>query len=127
VEYEFEYPDGPFQVILRTWGPASVQVFTELNGLLQSDTRITDGTNMLFDHSQLDMSGMTTDQIRTIASNTGGDYQGRGGRIAIVMPQPSSFGLGRMWQSMTGDQISARARVVDSVDEAYRWLETDPA
>jgi hypothetical protein len=127
VEYELEYVDGPFEVILRTRGPASVKVFTELNGLLQSDPRISDGTNMLFDHSQLDMSGMSTDQIRTIAANTGGEYQGRGGRIAIVMPQPSAFGLGRMWQSMTGEQISARTRVVDSVEAAYRWLESDAA
>ncbi len=124
MEYELDVVDGPFQVILRTSGVASVRVFTELNDLLRTDPRITDGMNMLLDHSQLDLSGVTTEQIRAIASNTDGDYQGRGGRVAIVMPQPSAFGLGRMWQSLTSEEIASRARVVNSVEAAYSWLET---
>lgn len=127
MDYELDVVEGPFQVILRTSGVASVKVFTRLNHVLRSDPRISDGMNMLLDHSRLDMSQVTTEQIRSIAANTSGDYQGRGGLVAIVMPQPASFGLGRMWQSFTGEEISARTRVVDSVEAAYRWLQAEVA
>ena len=123
MEYELEYPDGPFDLVLTTSGVASVDVFTELNEAIRSDARIVDGANMLFDHSRLDMSGLSAEQIRAIADNTGGEYQGRGGRIAIVVPAPVAFGLARMWQAMTGEQISARSCVVDSVEAAYAWIE----
>jgi hypothetical protein len=125
MEYELQVVDGPFQVILTTSGPASVKVFTELLEVLRTDPRITDGMTMLFDHSRLDMSQMTSEQIRSIAANTGGDYEGRAGRVAIVFPEPASFGLGRMWQSMTGEKVSSRARVVTSVEAAYLWIESE--
>jgi hypothetical protein len=130
MDYELDVVEGPFQVILRTSGVASVKVFTKLNDVLQSDPRISDGMNMLLDHTDLDLSQITTEQIRAIADNTNGKYQGRGGHVAIVMSQPAAFGLGRMWQSMTGEALSSRTRVVHSVEAAYRWLETealDPA
>jgi hypothetical protein len=126
MEYELQVGDGPFQVILTTAGAASVKVFTQPSELLRTDPRIADGMNMLFDHSRLDLSEVTTEQVRTIAGNTGGEYQGRGGRIAIVLPEPASFGLGRMWQSLTGEDISARTRVVTSVETSYEWLESEP-
>jgi len=123
MEYVLEVGGGPFQVILTTSGVASVAGFTDLNRRLQTDPEIEDGMNMLFDHTALDMSGLSTEQIRAIADNTSGEYQGRGGRIAIVVPAPVAFGLARMWQAMTGEQISARACVVDSVEAAYAWIE----
>lgn len=124
MDYDLQVVDGPFQLILTTSGVASVKVFSELNELLKTDPRIVDGMNMLIDHSRLDMSKVTTEQIRSIAANTRGEYQGRSGRLAIVLPQPAAFGLGRMWQSLTGEDISARTRVVSSVDAAYAWIES---
>jgi len=124
MEYELEHSDGPFAVIVTTSGVASVPVFTELNELIRNDETIVDGVSMLFDHSRLDMSRLTVDEIRAIADNTGGEYQGRGGRIAIVVPAPVAFGLTRMWQAMTGEQISARACVVESVEAAYAWIDS---
>jgi hypothetical protein len=129
VEWRIEFVEGPFEVIVTTSGEATGDAFDEMRTAIFKDPRYTPGSSMLIDHTQLDMSGLSSDDIRRIADSDKGRYDAdRPDRlVAIVVQQKAWYGLARMWQAHYGDgDGAAHTRVVTSREDAYEWAEGGP-
>jgi hypothetical protein len=130
VQWTIEFADGPFEVIVTTSGAATPEAFQALRDEIFSDPRYTPGSSMLIDHTQLDMSGLSSDEIRRVAQSDKHRYdETRPARdVAVVVAQPAWYGLMRMWQTHYGEgEGAARTRVVTSREEAYEWVENRTA
>jgi hypothetical protein len=70
-------------------------------------------------------SFQSSEEIRRIAESDRHRYdESRPERdVAIVVAEPASYGLMRMWQTHYGEGSgAARTRVVTSRQEAYEWV-----
>ena len=125
--YDVDFDDtGPFDVVVRASGAFNLNEFMDGRERILGDPRFRPGMNVLVDHSLLDLSSASTEDVRTAAATAGRRYAGSEGpaRIAIVAPQPVAFGLGRMWQALTADELADNSVVVGTVEEANAWLES---
>ena len=123
MDYRYEFVDGPFQVIVTTAGKADGDAIAEGRHRVWTDPRFRPEMNILVDHTLLDMSDRTADDLRMSAASASRDPAEAGtGYIALVCPSPLQFGLARMYHAFATGPLGERLVVVDSVDEAYRWL-----
>jgi hypothetical protein len=101
MEYRIEFGGDPQDVTLTTSGEADLHTFRKMNDELTSDSRFRPGMKILVDHSELDVSPLTSDEIRGIADSVSqaGDMFGEAS-IAIVAPQTSTFGVARQSASL---------------------------
>jgi anti-anti-sigma regulatory factor len=122
--YDIDFDDtGAFDLVVRASGVFDLNEFLEGRERVLNDPRFRSGMNVLVDHSQLDLSSATIDDVRAAASSAARRYATSGpGRIAIVAPTSVAFGLGRMWQSLTTDELAENSVVVETVAKAEAWL-----
>ena len=81
------------------------------------------GTDVLFDHRQLDFGDSGIEQMRAAESNHAAYDQRIGaGRAALLMGGMASFGLGRQFTLLAEDAVSARMRVFTDEQAAVQWL-----
>ena len=122
--YDVDFDDtGGFDVIVTASGVFDLKEFLEGRERVLNDPRFRSGMNVLVDHSQLDLSTASIHDVRAAASSAAQRYATSGpGRIAIVAPHSVAFGLGRMWQSMTAEELAGNSVVVGTVAEAEAWL-----
>jgi len=124
MDYRYEFVDGPFQVIVTTSGDADTDAIVAGRRRLLADPRFRPEMNILVDHSRLDVSAATAEEIRDAAATASGERPGTTtGLLAIVSPSPLQFGLMRMYQAFASEDLESRLAVVRSVEAAYRWLE----
>jgi hypothetical protein len=122
--YDIDFDDtGAFDLVVRASGVFDLNEFLEGRERVLNDPRFRSGMNVLVDHSQLDLSSATIDDVRAAASSAARRYATSGpGRIAIVAPTSVAFGLGRMWQSLSTDELAENSVVVETVAKAEAWL-----
>ena len=122
--YDIDFDDtGGFDLVVRASGLFDLKEFLEGRERVLNDPRFRSGMNVLVDHSQLDLSSASVDDVREAASSAARRYATSGpGRIAIVAPTSVAFGLGRMWQSLTTDELAENSVVVETVAAAEAWL-----
>jgi len=122
--YDIDFEDtGGFDVVVKATGVFSLKEFLEGRERVLNDPRFRSGMNVPVDHSQLDLSTASIDEVRAAASSAARRYATSGpGRIGIVAPTSVAFGLGRMWQSLTTDELAENSVVVETVAEAEAWL-----
>jgi hypothetical protein len=114
--------DDPFATV-RTFGRASLEGYVAYMEELVADPRFRRGMNLLADHRRLDVSHLTSGQLRVLAQLMGNFADRFGdGRSAIVMDGPLPFGLARMWESFSNPRYPDQYRICRSVEEAQRWL-----
>jgi hypothetical protein len=81
------------------------------------------GRDTLFDHRGLALDGQAFPAMSKAAdTHRQFDEQIGMGRAAIVMPSQDMFGVGRMFEEVTGDAISARLRIFRDEEQARAWL-----
>ncbi len=81
------------------------------------------GRDALFDHRALVFEGRAFPAISKAAdTHRRFDDEIGMGRAAIVMPSEDMFGVGRMFEEVAGDAISARLRVFRDEAQAREWL-----
>ncbi|MBI1373500.1 MAG: hypothetical protein GC159_12295 [Phycisphaera sp.] len=125
MRHELEFRQDPATMVMRTFDTAEVEGFERLVRALVEHPQWVNGANLLVDHSHLDFTGITHDEIWQIAQIvmrfTGmiGD-----GRCAIVMTNDLAYGLGRMWESMSEGAITFDTRICTSYEEAEHWIDT---
>lgn len=82
------------------------------------------GRDALFDHRALALDGQAFPAISQAAdTHRQFDDEIGTGRAAIVMPSQDMFGVGRMFEEVAGDAISARLRVFREEEQARQWLD----
>ena len=82
------------------------------------------GRDALFDHRALALNGEAFPRISRAADTHRRFDDAIGtGRAAIVMPSQEMFGVGRMFEEVAGDDVSARLRVFRDEEQARRWLD----
>lgn len=113
--------------LIETEGVARVAGFAEFIEALLLHPGWERGTPLLIDHSQLDVSGISSDDIQAI-SRDAQKLEGVLGHLfcAIVTSSDLSYGLGRMWvtfsEAMDADPPSLM--VFRNRKDAETWLST---
>ena len=113
--------EGKF-VVVRTSGQFSPEDHGRMVTDVVNRSFWSPGRDALFDHRALALEGRAFPLISE-AADTHRKFDSRigAGRAAIVMPNESMYGVGRMFEEMT-DGISARLRIFRDEQQAREWL-----
>jgi hypothetical protein len=123
MDFRIEFgADPPADVTVTTSGSADAATFAMMNGALVGDERFVPGMSVLVDHSSLDTSELSLDDIQDIART----FEGLGDRIGrtdIAIVAPTLLAWGQTRQSITlAQETLARVRVFRTEDDALRWI-----
>jgi hypothetical protein len=120
VNHSIRFADPP-TVVITTFGVASIAGLDAIVGDLLADPRYRPGLTLLFDHSQLDWSGLDPEDLvrRLHIALKEADLIGPS-RIAVVTADKRI----RKVRALRADEPSWQA--FREVDEAWRWLELAP-
>jgi hypothetical protein len=126
MDFRIEFgADPPADATVTTSGSADAPTFAMMNGALVGDERFVPGMSILVDHSALDTSGLSPEDIQDIART----FEGLGdrvGRADIAIVAPTLLAWGQTRQSiMLAQETLARAHVFRSKDDALRWFAGD--
>lgn len=126
MEYSLDFESEPGTLIVTVSGPASLEQLLGYQTEYLADARWSPGMKVLSDFRGFDSSTLTSDDVRAIAAsnNLRADLFGSG-RTAVVVSEPATFGLLRMFQFHT-DAAGFDQRVFYSLEEARRWLAETP-
>lgn len=122
MDYEIEFgSDGVVRI--RTSGVADLDGFRRYLAELIEDPRWRPGTPTLVDHRELALEALSSHEVATLSRAIGSlaDRLG-GGRNATVVSGTLDFGLARMWEIQTDDQVASSLRVFLDPDEALAWV-----
>ena len=83
------------------------------------------GMSVLFDNRRVDY-GDSSFEVMTRASRnqTVHDERIGHGKAALLMKSVSDFGLGRQYEIITDEKVSANVHIFLDENQALRWLET---
>jgi len=129
VEYEIIWGGDPEDASVTTWGSATIEGLDTWVQEGLSDPRYRPGMRVLIDHSGLDWSELTPEDIHRRIELFVKDA-GRTGHIsaAVVMRAPVDYGIARMEQAFIElhPEVQIDLGVFFSVEEAREWLRTLP-
>ena len=123
MRFEINFEKSPNYVYIKTDGEASVSAFGELlTAIVESPNWIT-GAKQLVDHRKLKQDTLTSEdmwKIRDIVKK----YSKKlgNGRYAFVVTGSLGFGLARMYELLSSEDIHQEAAVFYAIDEAVKWL-----
>jgi hypothetical protein len=124
MHWEIDWSD-PAMVVCHTFGKAEVEGFIRGTEEIISDARFRPGMGMITDHTNLDMSSFTADDVERLAEleSAYGDRLGDG-RMAIVagVDSPLTFGLLRMWEAYVGNALEFPVHIFSELDDALAWV-----
>jgi len=124
VRWDYEFvDDGPFDVIAKTSGVATVEEMIEGRRSMYADPRLRPGVAILFDHTDLE-GDLTAEENERVAAASSFDFEEyQIGYSVMVAPRAVAYGMIRMWQAFVTGPIRERSKVVRTVEEAYEWIE----
>ena len=121
MQFDYELGGAPFDHVIVVSGVASAAGFDEGHRRLLADPRYHPVHDALVDLTAADMSQVSAEQVRQIAEMTARRFRGARS-LAVVAPEKLAYGLGRMFQSLTDQDLAGRTVVVSSREEAAQWL-----
>jgi hypothetical protein len=122
LEYRIEFLVDPPAVAVVTLGRAEVEGWTRFHGELRNDARAR-GLPLLVDHSDLDASSLSGDDVRKIGQSVLSFHRSmHAPRRAVVVASSFAFGLTRMAHAQLGSAGDQTVKVFRSVEEARAWL-----
>lgn len=128
VDFEISFIDDAQIAMVKTSGHATPEGFDAFVEAMTSDPRWRTGMNILGDHSNLDMSGLSSQDIENLVSSRLLRARLVGtGRLAIVAGTSLTFGFGRMAEAYAEDVLPFRMRIFKKTDDALAWLREEPA
>ena len=114
--------EGRF-VVVRTSGEFSADDHRRMIEDVVSRPFWRPGRDALFDNSGLIFDGQAFPAITAAAETHRSFDEAIGnGRAAIVMPDLALYGVGRMFEEVTGERVSARLRIFRDEGAARAWL-----
>jgi hypothetical protein len=104
VEWSFEFGTDPLDVTIATSGAARAEDFRTMNEQLLADERFRPPMRMLVDHSNLDVSELTPEEVGRIADgvNRIGSLFGES-KVALVAPTALGYGLARQFEALAAE------------------------
>jgi hypothetical protein len=122
MEYTIEFGGEPQGVTFTTSGRADISVILRANEEFLADPRLRPGMPILVDLSALDTSSLASSGAKSIGESYRKvlDRVGQSA-IAIVVPNPATFGVVRMAEAHAGPPPPLQ-RIFYSRDEALAWL-----
>lgn len=128
MEFEITWID-PSLVICRTSGVASVEGYRAMVQALASQPQFRPGVDVIVDHTNVDVSALTTFELEQVAGLRVELMGAQAGRAAgVVGPNsPLRYGLGRMFGAYVDSQGGTEIRVFGTVGEALVWLRGENA
>jgi hypothetical protein len=121
LEYTIDVLLDPPALAIRSAGAAVAADLLDVDGFL-ADPRVREGLPILADHSELDVSALSTDDLREIGRGYRRLLEALGETpVAIVVSGPEAFGLARMAEAYAGPP-QPRQRVFYDRAEALEWL-----
>lgn len=110
-------------IIIRLTGKASFQQMALYLRSLIRYPHWEPGSSILLDCRQLSVRHLTTSVIFDIADlfKINGPQLGDG-LWAFVMKNTVGYGLARMWQELTTEEVNFSSRIFTTVREALEWL-----
>ena len=123
MDFEISFIDDAQIAMVKTSGRATLEGFDAFLEAMTSDPRWLTGMSILGDHSELDMSSMSAQEIENLVSARLLRASAVGaGRLAIVAGNPLTFGFGRMFETYAEDVLPFRMRIFKKTDDALAWL-----
>jgi hypothetical protein len=121
MEFTIAYKNGIF--ILATSQSADPETFKEMLETLVTHKDWAPGLPFLIDHSELDTSTLSSNDMRTLSSyNALYSDQIGCSKCAIVCTKDIDYGMGRIWEVFVDNQWKAEERLFRSYREALEWL-----
>lgn len=110
-------------VTVKTSGKFTVEDHARLIEDLISRDFWTPGTNVLFDHRDLEFCHTTMSLMQQAAGNhkNKDDLIGDG-KAALLMKSVADFGRGRQFEILASDKVSAKLRVFLGETAALEWM-----
>ena len=128
MDFEISFIDDPQIAVIKTSGCATLEGFDAFLEAMLSDPRWRPGMSILGDHSELDMSGLSSQDIENLVSSRllRADAIGTG-RLAIVAGESLTFGFGRVAEAYAENVLPYRMNIFYTTDEALAWLREERA
>jgi len=123
MEYDYEFVNGPFDLIVTVSGAASAaEMLTRRTDVL-ADPRLRPGMNVLYDLTSADLGQLSTADLRALADDSRRFEKAAFSSAAIAAPRPLTFGLTRMFEAYAGEiRLADRFTIVETIAEAHAWL-----
>jgi hypothetical protein len=131
VDFEISFIDDGQIAVVKASGRATLEEISATMEASTSDPRWRAGMAVLADYNELDLSGLSSQEIENLTSghftqaNVASDEVA--GRFAIVGSTPAKFGLGRKFEISAEDVLPFRVRVFSTTDDALAWLREERA
>jgi len=123
MEWTVQFYAGSGVAEVRTRGTFNLADYGRMIQDITSQPFWKPGLDALFDHRALDF-GATGFEIMWSASSkhAANDAAIGRGRAAVLMKNMADYGLGRMFENLAGDTISAQLSIFTDEDQAREWL-----
>lgn len=123
LEMDFEITFGPEWVEVKTSGTATLEGFRAFSEAVAADPRWPPGKKLLIDHSDLDLSKLSAEEIAELGRRTRHNHPLRDSpRSAFYVPGELQYAIGRMWQSYGHDPEDDHTQMFDIREQAEAWL-----
>ncbi len=122
ITFSINYDEG-YLIATYTGKISDEELLDSWKELYDGDNRIV-GLNILDDLSQADVTSVTADGIKRLASYASAVYamhKIHSVKNAVYAPDPLPFGLARMYDAMAMESASS-IEVFQSIQEAESWL-----
>lgn len=123
MKYDLSYLEDKECFLIKDYGKTDPNVIeAALKEMLQSDHWHFQ-CSIIFDCSEEDLSALNTTDVQFISMTfTQYNKELEGCRIAIIMTQDLSFGMGRMWEAFTQNRATFEVQICRNLDEADQWI-----
>jgi hypothetical protein len=122
MEFTIEFGASDAAVVITTGGAAHADGFLRFNRAIAADPRFQPGISVLVDHSALDMSTLTDDDLTEIARSVAA-IQDRLGESMVAIVVPDDLGYRHTRQARAEAQpLQIEAEIFSFRDDAIAWL-----
>ncbi len=112
------------KTVIRLSGTATLQGFRSFFVDLLKQPQWKTGSHILIDYCSLNVDTLAVPEIRTISKIVAGFREGLGkGKCALVTDKALGFGLGRMLEMVSEQEVSMVMKAFQSLTEAHAWLQ----
>jgi hypothetical protein len=124
MKWRIEYSPKQKFIRINLEGKFSVEGHLEMIKDILSQAFWRPGMNVLFDNRRLDYGSSSFEAMTQASRNQAAHDEDIGdGKAALLMKSVADFGLGRQYEIITDEKISANVHVFLDENQAIRWLE----
>ena len=123
VDYTITFDEELNAVVLLTRGPMQVDQFAKMIVNITAALRQEETANILADHRESLSTELSTQNVKELSQLAQGLSEVLNGkRFAVVMRAKVDYGLGRMWQILTEDDVPFEIMIFRDESKARAWL-----